>query len=77
MPAARYWDMQLVQNYIYPRATCGEEPQATKLKAAHDELINCWQEKDINVVVVGGESNGYWSMMGATYRKSVKVDEWR
>ena len=30
MPAARYWDMQLVQNYIYPRATCGEEPRATK-----------------------------------------------
>ena len=38
MPAARYWDMQLVQNYIYPRATCGEEPQATKLKAAPDEI---------------------------------------
>ena len=77
MPAARYWDMQLVQNYIYPRATCGEEPQATKLKAAPDELINTWQEKDFNVVVVGGESNGYWSMMGAMLRKSVKVDDWR
>ncbi len=77
MPAARYWDMQLVQNYIYPRATCGEEPQATKLKAAPDELINTFQEEDFNVVVVGGESNGYWSMMGARYRTSVKVDEWR
>ena len=77
LPAARYWDLQLVQNYIYPRATCGEEPQATKLKAAPDELINTFQEKDFNVVVVGGEANGYWSMMGATLRKSVKVDDWR
>ena len=77
IPAARYWDLQLVQNYIYPRATFGEEPMATKLKAAPDELIPIFQEKDINVVVVGGETNGYWSMMGATWRKSVSVDEWR
>jgi hypothetical protein len=76
-PAGRYWDLQLVQNYIYPRATFGEEPMATKLKAAPEEMIPIFQEKDINVVVVGGESNGYWSMMGATWRKSVSVDEWR
>jgi hypothetical protein len=75
--ADRYWDLQLVQNYIYPRATCGEEPQASKLAAAPDAMIPIWQEKDLNVVVVGGESNGYWTMMGATYRKSVSVDEWR
>ena len=77
VPAARYWDLQLVQNYLYPRATFGEEPLASKLKAAPDELIPLFQEKDINVVVVGGESNGYWSMMGAHWRKSVNVDEWR
>lgn len=77
IPAGRYWDLQLVQNYIYPRATFGEEPQATNLKAAPDELIPIFQEKDINVVVVGGETNGYWSMMGATWRKSVSIDEWR
>ena len=35
MPAGEYWDYQLIQNYIYPRATFGEEPYATKLKAAH------------------------------------------
>ena len=29
MPAGRYWDLQLVQNYVYPRATFGEEPMAT------------------------------------------------
>ena len=28
MPASEYWDYQLVQNYVYPRATFGEEPYA-------------------------------------------------
>ena len=77
MPAGRFWDLQLVQNYVYPRATFGEEPLATKLKAAPDELIPIFQEQDINVVVVGGETNGYWQMMGARYRTTVSVDEWR
>ena len=27
--AAEYWDYQLIQNYIYPRATFGEEPFAS------------------------------------------------
>lgn len=77
LPAGRYWDLQLVQNYIYPWATFGREPEATMLKAAEDEPIRIFQEKNINVVVVGGETNGYWRIMGASYRKSVSVDEWR
>lgn len=77
MPAGRYWDQQLIQNYVYPRATFGEEPLATKLKAGKDELIEMWEAKDINVVVVGGETNGYWQMMGANHRATVDVDQWR
>jgi hypothetical protein len=77
MPAGRYWDLQLVQNYIYPRATFGEEPMASQLKAAPDELIRIFQEKDINVVVVGGEANGYWRIMGAHLRKTISIDKWR
>ncbi len=77
MPAGRYWDMQLVQNYIYPNATLGMEPLATKLKAGADEPIAMFEERDIHVVVVGGETNGYWQIMGAGYRNSVCVDDWR
>jgi hypothetical protein len=77
MPAGRYWDLQLVQNYIYPRATYGEEPFASNLKDDPNELIRIFPEEDINVVVVGGETNGYWQIMGATYRKTVSVDAWR
>ncbi|HEY5349066.1 MAG TPA: hypothetical protein VIJ64_05010 [Candidatus Lustribacter sp.] len=77
MPAGRYWDLQLVQNYIYPWATFGREPEATMLKAADDEPLRIFQEKNVNVVVVGGEANGYWRIMGANYRKSVSIDDWR
>src|SRR5215813_925678 len=77
MPAGEYWDYQLVQNYIYPRATFGEEPWASKLKAAPDELIPMFRREDIHVVVVGGETNGYWRIMGANYQKTMSIDEWR
>ena len=76
-PAGEYWDLQLVQNYIYPWATFGREPEATMLKAAPDEPIRIFAEDGINVVVVGGETNGYWRIMGASYRKSVSIDDWR
>jgi hypothetical protein len=29
------------------------------------------------VVVVGGEANPYWRIMGAKFRKTVSIDEWR
>ncbi|HWW65617.1 MAG TPA: UGSC family (seleno)protein [Sphingomonadaceae bacterium] len=77
MPAARYWDMQLVQNYIYPNATLGVEPMATNLKAAPDTPIPMFRKQDINVVVVGGETNGYWQIMGAGLRASIRIDDWR
>jgi hypothetical protein len=77
MPAGVYWDYQLVQNYIYPRALNGEEPYATRLKAGEDELIPIFRLEDIHVVVVGGETNGYWRIMGCQYEKSASIDEWR
>ncbi|MEV1131870.1 UGSC family (seleno)protein [Agromyces sp. NPDC049794] len=77
MPAGRYWDLQLVQNYIYPRATFGEEPMASGLSAAPEEPIPMFPLENINVVVVGGETNGYWQIMGARHTATVSVDEWR
>jgi hypothetical protein len=77
MPAGEYWDYQLIQNYIYPRATYGEEPYASMLKAAPDELIPMFKREEIEIVVVGGETNGYWRIFGANYGGTVSVDEWR
>lgn len=77
MTAGQYWDYQLIQNYVYPRALNGEEPYATRLKAAEDELIKVYQLRQIHIVVVGGETNGYWRIMGCHYGKSASIDEWR
>jgi len=77
MKAGEYWDYQLIQNYIYPRATFGEEPWASKLKAAPDEEIPMFRREDIHVIVVGGETNGYWRIMGCNYQKTEPVDAWR
>ena len=77
MRAEIYWDYQLVENYVYPRALKGMEPHATHLKAADDDMIKMYIKDKIHVVVVGGETNGYWRMMGCNYGGSVSVDEWR
>jgi len=77
MPAGEYWDYQLVQNYIYPRATFGEEPWASMLRAAPDEPIRMFRREDIHVAVVGGETNAYWRIMGCAYQKTLSVDAWR
>jgi hypothetical protein len=77
MPAGRYWDLQLVQNYIHTRATFGESPKAKYLDVPADAPVRMFEEKDIHVVVVGGEANGYWQMMGAHHKATVSVDDWR
>ena len=77
MPAGEYWDYQLIQNYIYPRATYGEEPYASMLAAEPDELVHMFKPDEIEVVVVGGETNGYWRIFGANYGTTVSVDDWR
>jgi hypothetical protein len=77
MQAAEYWDYQLIQNYIYPRATYGEEPFASRLAVPPDEMIPMFLEDEIHVTVVGGETNGYWRIMSAGYRGTFSVDEWR
>ena len=42
-----------------------------------DELISIFPRDKIHVLVVGGETNGYWRIMGCNYSKSVSIDEWR
>src|SRR5579859_544059 len=77
IPARDYWDYQLIQNYIFPRATSGEEPYATMLKAGPDELIPMFTPASIHTVVVGGETNGYWRLFSASHMKTVSIDDWR
>jgi hypothetical protein len=50
---------------------------ASKLRAAPDAMVPMFRREDIHAVVVGGETNGYWRIMGCTYAKTVSVDAWR
>lgn len=77
MPAARYWDLQLVQNYVYPLATFGDAPFGERLKAADDEEIPMFRHEEIHVIVTGGEANGYWQIFGARPQATVLIDDWR
>lgn len=78
LPASEYWDYQLVVNYHLPRALNGADPfYAEQHRAAPDDLIPMFRREDIHVLVVGGETNGYWRIFGGGYAKSVSVDAWR
>jgi hypothetical protein len=77
LPARDYWDDQWMQTLIRPLAVAGVEPYASRLKAAPDEIIQMYEPSEINVVVVGGETQGAWKIFGANYVKTVSVDEWR
>ena len=75
--ARDYWDDQWVQTLVRPRAVAGVEPFATRLKAAPDDIIQMYEPKQINVIVVGGETQGAWKIFGARHVTTVSVDAWR
>ena len=75
--ARDYWDDQWIQTLVRPRAVAGVEPYATRLKAAADEIIEMYEDSQINVVVVGGETQGAWKIFSAHYVTTVSVDAWR
>jgi hypothetical protein len=77
IPAGEYWDTQLVQNYIFPRAAVGEEPFASRLAAAPEEPVPMFTPKDVHTLVVGGETNAYWRLFSGAYAKTVSIDAWR
>lgn len=75
--ARDYWDDQWIQTLVRPRAVAGVEPYATRLKAAPDEIIEMYDESQINAVVVGGETQGAWKIFSAHYVTTTSVDAWR
>ena len=60
-----------------PRAVAGVEPYAARLKAAPDDISEMYEPREINVVVVGGETQGAWKIFSAQYVTTVSVDAWR
>ncbi len=79
MTAREYWDDQWVQTLTLPLAVSGVEPHASKLKARPDEIVPMFAPEDINIVVVGGETQGAFRMIGGrwTSKHTVSIDAWR
>jgi len=93
IPARDYWDNQWIQTLMHPLAVSGVEPYASKLKAKPDELVTLFQPEDINIIVAGGETQGFWKIFGGRYggrgpgapvtdkgkaaSPSVLIDPWR
>ena len=75
LPAKHYWLDQEVINYKLGPARAGQEPYASWLKASEDAPIPYLN--NVEVVVVGGSGNIRWSANECSYRRSVKVDDWR
>jgi hypothetical protein len=74
-PAYHYWLDQEVINYKLGPARSGREPYASWLKLPVDGPVPYLD--NVEVVVVGGSGNIRWSVNECSYRRSVKVDDWR
>ena len=73
-----YWDLKLVSGFTLPLAKRGVEPYASWVKLPKDALIPRFPgSKDINIVVVGGETNAFWQAGDFRYIGSALVDAWR
>lgn len=67
MPARSYWDDQWITTLIKPHAVAGVEPYASRLKAGPDEMISIFKPDDLNIIVLGGETQGAFKMISGRY----------
>jgi hypothetical protein len=78
LPAKEYWDNLWMQTIAKPWGIAGIEPFASRLKAEPDEEIEMFQPEEISVVVVGGETQPTWKLIGGSLRGNiVSIDSWR
>ncbi len=93
MKAKYYWDDQWTTTLVKPHAEAGIEPAASRLRADPDELISIFSDKDIEILVTGGETQGAFKMISGrlvgqmprgnerrpsqTAGKLLSIDKWR
>lgn len=77
VPAGHYWEGQQ-SGFAKRLAEQGVEPFATLVKLPKDALIAPRHSPDdINILVVGGETNPMWITTDFIYTRSAAVDKWR
>ena len=78
VPAGHYWEGQMQSGFAAGLAKQGVEPFASWAKLPNDAPITPRQSPDdINILVVGGETNPTWITTDFTYTQSVSIDRWR
>ncbi len=78
VPAAHFWGGQMQAGMATQLAKQGIEPFASWAKLPKDALITPRHSSaDINILVVGGETNPMWITTDFMYTRSVPVDKWR
>ncbi len=78
MPAGQYWGADIIYSFMAPLARQGIEPYASWSKLPDDELIAPFHDpSQINIVIVGGETNPLWLTTDFLYTQSASVDKWR
>ncbi len=78
IPAGQYWGADVIYAFMAPLARQGIEPYASWAKLPKDALIRPFNDPNqINVVVVGGETNPLWQTTDFLYTHSASIDPWR
>jgi hypothetical protein len=78
IPAGQYWGADIIYAFMSPLARQGVEPYATWAKLPKDELITPFNDPNqMNIVVVGGETNPLWLTTDFLYTQSASIDKWR
>lgn len=72
-----YKSRDFAYGFDYPRALKGLEPYKTWYAMPDDAVIPRWPHRDdINVVVVGGQTNAFFQGGSLSYTLSVSIDSW-
>jgi hypothetical protein len=78
IPAGQYWGSDIIYSFVLPMAQDGIEPYKTWRELPPDELIAPYHiPENIEMVVVGGETNAFWKTTDFRYVMSASVDAWR
>ena len=76
--AGQFWGADIAYSLMAPLARQGVEPYATWAKLPKDALLAPFNDpSQINIVVVGGETNPLWLTTDFLYTQSASVDKWR
>ena len=77
VPAGHYWEGQMQSGFAAGLAKQGVEPFASWAKLPKDApLAPRRLPDDINIIVVGGETNPMWITTDFMHTRSVSIDKW-